>query len=90
MMNRVSDGNGTGDVCQVVIYNDNHNSCEHVLRCLMSIFGHSSGLAEKIMMEAHTKGKAIAQVENFGDALRHTGELKKAGLGAEVQSITSG
>ena len=90
VMDRVSDGTGTGDVCQVVIYNDNHNTAEHVMQCLMSIFNHSSGLAKKIMLEAHTKGRAIAQVEDFEKALQHQVQLQSSGLKAEVESISTG
>ena len=90
VMDQTSDGTGLGDNCQVILFNDSHNSCEHVMRCLMSVFGHSSGLAEKIMMEAHTKGKAIAQVEGFEDAVRHTSQLKSSGMTAEVQGISTG
>jgi len=90
VLDRTSDGTGCGDVCQVVIYNDNHNTCEHVLMCLMSVFGHSSGLAEKIMMEAHMKGKSIAQVEGFEEAVKHVMELKSLGIGADIQGISVG
>ena len=90
VMDRPTDGTGLSDACQVVLFNDNHNTCEHVMMCLMVIFRHSAVLAKKIMLEAHEKGKAIAQVESFEDAVKHVGQLKAAGLEAEVQGISTG
>lgn len=77
----------SGDLCQVVLYNDNHNSMEHVVSCLMSVFGHPKQLAEKLMMEAHRSGRTIAQVEECPKAVEHAKQLASKGLRAEVESL---
>lgn len=76
-----------GDPCKVVLFNDDHNTAEHVVRSLMSIFGHSLEMAKKIMLEAHKGTKTVAQVETRSKATYHTTLLLKAGLKAEVESV---
>lgn len=80
-------GNGLGWDSQVVLFNDDVNTFEHVIACLMSIFGHNMQLAADIALEAHTKGRAIAEVEPREQAEQHAAALKRQGLGASVESI---
>jgi ATP-dependent Clp protease adapter protein ClpS len=80
-------GIGLGGPFQVVLHNDNHNTGDHVMQCLMSIFGHSRDLAMKLMMEAHNSGKTIAQVEDYDSAMQHANQLMQAGLIAEAEPI---
>jgi ATP-dependent Clp protease adapter protein ClpS len=44
-------------------------------------------LAEKIMLEAHTKGRAIAEVEERKKAEEHAASLRSGGLQATVENI---
>jgi ATP-dependent Clp protease adaptor protein ClpS len=72
---------------QVVLYNDDVNSMEHVVKCLMQIFKHPESLAVKIMLEAHQKGKAIAEVESRTPAELHKDQLISYGLTATIEKI---
>jgi ATP-dependent Clp protease adaptor protein ClpS len=80
-------GAGLGWDSQVILFNDDVNTFEHVIRCLMSIFGHGEQLATKIAVEAHVRGRAIAEVEPREPAERHAAELRRRGLGAAVESV---
>ena len=80
-------GNGLGWDSQVVLFNDDVNTFEHVIACLMSIFGHNMQLAADIALEAHTKGRAIAEVEPREQAEQHAAALRRQSLGASVESI---
>ncbi|NQT94766.1 MAG: ATP-dependent Clp protease adaptor ClpS [Lentisphaerae bacterium] len=75
------------DMFQVVLHNDDWNTIDHVVRCLVRIFGHSTQLAVKIMMEAHRTGRAVAEVEAETEAKRHRDQLQSAGLSATVERI---
>jgi ATP-dependent Clp protease adaptor protein ClpS len=75
------------DMCQVVLFNDDHNSMEYVIECLIKIFAHPEELAVKIMIEAHVKGKAIAEVESETPARLHKEQLQACGLTAEVERV---
>ena len=80
-------GAGLGWDSQVVLFNDDVNTFEHVIRCLVSVFGHGERLAAKIAVEAHVRGRAIAEVEPREPAEKHAAELRRRGLGATVESV---
>ena len=80
-------GNGLGWDSQVILFNDDVNTFEHVIRCLVSVFGHGEQLATKIAVEAHMRGRAIAEVEPREPAERHAAELRRRRLGATVESV---
>ena len=75
------------DLVQVILHNDDQNSMEHVVGSLMRVFGHSRPLAEKIMIEAHEQGRAIAEVEEANSAQRHRDQLRSCGLVATVEKL---
>ncbi len=75
------------DLYQVVLYNDDRNSMEFVVRCLMRVFGHTADLAAKIMLEAHARGRAIAEVEEESEARQHRDQLQAYGLNATVEKV---
>ncbi len=72
---------------QVVLHNDDENDMAHVVGCLMAVFGHNEALAVKIMMEAHDRGRAIAEVEAGPPARRHRNQLRLLGLAATIEEI---
>jgi ATP-dependent Clp protease adaptor protein ClpS len=84
---RSSDGSQFERMAQVVLYNDDVNSFDHVIRCIQQIFGHNRQMAEKIAMDAHNTGRTIAEVEGHADAIRHKEQLVSYGLTAEVEGI---
>ena len=73
---------------QVVIYNDEVNSMDFVVQVLMKVFGHTHQLAEKIMMEIHTKGRSVAEVEDREKAVLHKQQLISYGLTADAEAMT--
>lgn len=75
------------DVYQVVLYNDEFNTMDFVIKCLMHVFGHPMELAAKIMVEAHYKGRAIAEVENESTAKLHRDQLLSYGLTASIEKV---
>lgn len=80
-------GTDHGGAFQVVLHNDDVNPVLYVVGRLMSVFGHPRPLAWKIMMEAHTTGRAIAQVEPEEPARRHAAQLAAAHLRATVEPV---
>lgn len=72
---------------QVILWNDDVNSFDDVVEALQKTFGHGRQLAEKIMMEAHKKGKAIAEVEDRVKAQLHKDQLQSYGLTVEIEKI---
>ena len=80
-------GNGLGWDSQVVLYNDDVHTFDYVIAALCAVFGHGAQLAGQIAMDAHTKGRAIAEVEEREKAEAHAAILKAGGLRATVESF---
>jgi ATP-dependent Clp protease adaptor protein ClpS len=83
---------GLGDsdlegMAQIVLYNDDVNSFEHVVMALKDVFSHSVELASKLALEAHKNGRTIAEVEGKSEAIRHKEQLVSYGITAEVEPI---
>ncbi|MBO7655995.1 MAG: ATP-dependent Clp protease adaptor ClpS [Kiritimatiellae bacterium] len=80
-------GIGMGWSHQVILFNDDVNTFDYVIKALMSVFGHSSALAERIAMEAHEYGRAVAETEEEPAAVKHAAALRELGLRASAESI---
>jgi nicotinamidase-related amidase len=63
---------------------------QHVVKCLMRVFGHARHLAEKIMFEAHNLGRAVAEVEEKEKAQLHKDQLQSCGLTAAIEKVAFG
>ena len=72
---------------QVLLHNDDYNTPDHVVQCLVKTFGHALPLAIKIMMETHNTGAAIAEVESETPAKLHRDQLQSSGLSSTVEKI---
>ncbi len=72
---------------EVLLHNDDHNAQEFVIFCLMKIFGHSIELSVKIMLEAHQRGSAVAEVEEKEQAELHCKQLVAYGLTASIRVV---
>ena len=72
--------------CRVVLYNDSHNTMDHVvsslLRCVPSLI---PTVAERIMMEAHTTGRATVISCLKEQAEYYCERLQTCGLTATVE-----
>ena len=77
----------TEPVFQVVLHNDETHTVDYVVVCLQSVFAHNVELAAKIMIEAHQKGRAIAEVEAETSAMDHRDQLRAYGLVATVEPV---
>lgn len=72
----------------VYLHNDNVNAMEYVVACLMDVFGHPRSVATQVMMEAHFRGLALAEVEGKDQALKHNRQLGNLGLTSSVEPMT--
>ena len=84
---RIGETVGMGWDSQVILWNDDVNSFPYVIATLMDVFGHGIDMAEKITVEAHCRGRAIAQVEAREEAEKHAAALRARGLRATVEDI---
>ena len=72
---------------QVVLHNDDVHSMDFVVDSLMRVFKHTEAVAVHIMLEAHQRGRAVAEVEEKERALAHRDQLQSLGLGATAEPM---
>jgi len=51
----------------VVLYNDNHNTFDHVIDCLIHTCGHDALQAEQCAMIVHFKGKCTVKSGSYSE-----------------------
>ncbi|MCP3932353.1 MAG: ATP-dependent Clp protease adaptor ClpS [Bacteroidetes bacterium] len=65
----------TGNLAQLIVYNDDHNTFDWVIQCLVEVLDHSHEQAEQLSLIIHFKGKATVKtapkdvLKPFKDAL---------------------
>jgi ATP-dependent Clp protease adaptor protein ClpS len=70
---------------QLVLHNDDFNTFEHVIDCLMYICGHEPLQAEQCTMIIHYKGKCTVKTDSL-DALKPMHQaLLDQGLSSEIK-----
>jgi ATP-dependent Clp protease adaptor protein ClpS len=83
----VSSSQDIESMWEVLLHNDDHNEMEYVLMSLMKVFSHPAQLACKIMVEAHQRGSAVAEVEGRSEAEKHCEQLRALGLSSTIRKI---
>jgi len=74
----------TTDVMDLVVFNDEHNTFEHVINTLIKVCKHTAEQAEQCTMLIHYKGKCAVKNGSF-DFLRPMREsICEAGIDARI------
>jgi ATP-dependent Clp protease adaptor protein ClpS len=74
------------EVCFLVIYNDDVNTFDWVIKCLMDVCDHTSEQAEQLSLLIHYKGKATAKTGNFELLKPMKDALVERGLSAVIET----
>ena len=69
---------------EIVLYNDDVNTFDHVIDTLISICNHTSEQAEQCAILVHYKGKCTVKTGSFGELKPQCTQLLEAGLSAEI------
>ena len=70
---------------RVILFNDDWHTFEEVIGQLIKALGCSSGKAEAIAFEAHSKGKAMVYEGAMQECLRINGVLEEISLNTEIE-----
>lgn len=70
---------------KVLLYNDDRNTMEHVVKALKHVFRFSKPVCERIMMEAHLNEVALCTVEPLEQAELHRDQLQSFSLAATIE-----
>ena len=69
----------------LVLYNDEHNTFDHVIEMLVSVCKHSAEQAEQCATIVHTKGKCAVKSGSLTEVERQCTRLLQVDLTAEVE-----
>ena len=69
---------------EIVLYNDDVNTFDHVIDTLIRVCQHTSELAEQCAILVHYKGKCTVKTGSFDELKPLCTQLLEAGLSAEI------
>jgi ATP-dependent Clp protease adaptor protein ClpS len=69
---------------EIVLFNDDVNTFDHVIDTLIAVCKHTSEQAEQCAILVHYKGKCTVKTGSFDDLKPQCTQLLQAGLSAEI------
>ncbi len=69
---------------EIVLYNDDVNTFDHVITTLMDVCEHTPEQAEQCSLIVHYKGKCTVKTGEYDDLKPRCSRLLQAGLSAEI------
>lgn len=70
---------------EIILYNDDVNTFDHVIDTLIKVCGHTAEQAEQCAILVHYKGKCTVKTGEFKKLKPQCLQLLDAGLSAEIQ-----
>lgn len=77
----------TGEVSELIVLNDDVNTFDWVIQCLMDVCKHSFEQAEQLSLIVHFKGKAVVKTASFNILVPMKDALCDRGLSAVIETI---
>lgn len=77
--------NDLSDVKELVLFNDDVNTFDHVIKCLVEVCRHTTEQAEQCALIAHFKGKCTVKSGSFTELKPMADELTRRFLTVEIQ-----
>ncbi len=81
---QVSNEISKGDENQIILYNDDINTFDHVIETLINVCGHTTLQAEQCTLIVHYKGKCSVKSGTLIDLKPRLKKLIQANLTAEI------
>lgn len=75
-----------GSLSRLVIYNDDFNTFDWVIQCLMEICQHTEEQAEQLSLIIHFKGKATVKTGSYEDLVPRKDALIERGLSVVIET----
>lgn len=72
------------NACEIVLYNDEVNTFDHVIETLIYVCDHTSEQAEQCAIITHYKGKCTVKTGEYEELEPRCSMLLDAGLSAEL------
>ena len=77
----------SGEIAELIVYNDDHNTFDWVIRCFVEILQHSAEQAEQLSLIVHYKGKATVKTAPLSVLRPLRNALVDRGLSAVIESL---
>ncbi|MEO9022590.1 MAG: ATP-dependent Clp protease adaptor ClpS [Ginsengibacter sp.] len=77
-----------GNDCQLVVWNDEVNTFDWVIKTLIDVCGHSAEQAEQSAMIIHTKGKYAVKEGSYDTLKPMCDAITERGIGATVEELS--
>ena len=74
----------TGNNNEIVLFNDDVNTFDHVIETLIRVCNHAPLQAEQCALLVHYKGKCTVKTGSFEELKPQCTQLLEAGLSAEI------
>lgn len=69
---------------EIVLYNDDVNTFDHVIDTLIAVCNHTAEQAEQCAILVHYKGKCTVKTGSYDELKPQCSQLLQAGLSAEI------
>ena len=76
-----------GNLAQLIVYNDDHNTFDWVIKCFMEVLGHTHAQSEQLSLIIHFKGKATVKTAPKSVLKPKKDALVERGLSAVIEEI---
>lgn len=83
----VTETTNTGEKSQLIVYNDDFNTFDWVIKCLMEVCSHSYEQSEQLSVLVHFKGKAVVKTASFSVLKPMKNDLIERGLSAVIETF---
>lgn len=74
-----------GNNFEIILFNDNVNTFDHVIETLIRVCNHEALQAEQCAILVHYKGKCAVKTGTYDELEPQCTQLLEAGLSAEIQ-----
>lgn len=74
------------DKSELIVYNDDHNTFDWVIKCFIEVCNHTFEQSEQLSLIVHYKGKATVKTGPFVELKPLKDELIDRGLSAVIES----
>lgn len=75
----------SGNIAFLIVYNDDHNTFDWVIKCLMEVCKHTSQQAEQLSYLVHFKGKATVKTGSKSELKPMKDALTERGLSVVIE-----
>ena len=76
-----------GSMAELIVYNDDFNTFDWVIECLMDVLSHSNEQAEQLSLIIHYKGKAAVKTAPLKVLRPLKDALVERGLSAVIETV---